>query len=57
MKQRYFYIYNFEQTRFFIKNGLEPIYIGTGKKGDTYHQFVRDDKSEKVFSLWCNRLN
>lgn len=55
MKSRYFYIYNFEQAKFFINNGLKVIDINKGDKGDVYIQFLRDDDAEKVFSLWMNR--
>jgi hypothetical protein len=55
MEKKDFFIYNPEQTRFFIEHGLIPIFIGTGKKGDSYHRFKRDDEAELVFTLWCNR--
>lgn len=49
---KYFYIYNFTQTKFFIDNGLQIIDIGKGSKGDIYHKFVRDSKSEEIFFKW-----
>lgn len=49
---KYFYIYNFAQTKFFIDNGLRIIDIGKGSKQDIYHKFIRDEESEKVFMKW-----
>ena len=54
-KIEYFYIYNFVQAKFFINNGLKVIEIGKGSKGDIYHKFIRDEKSEKVFYEWKRR--
>lgn len=53
---KYFYIYNFEQAQFFIKNGLEVLEIGRGKRGDVYHKFLRDDKANKVFDKWVRYI-
>lgn len=54
---KYFYIYNIEQADFFIKNGLQVNSVGKGKKNDIYLKFVRDEESEKVFSLWVQSKN
>lgn len=48
-----FYLYNFNQIDFFIKNGLTPIGSGYGKNRDAYVVFVRNIKSEEVFGKWC----
>ena len=52
---KYIYIYNFEQAKFFINNGLQVVDIAKGDKGDVYIKFVRDEECERVFSLWMNR--
>lgn len=48
----YFYIYNFDQVKFFLENNLKIIDIGKGNKGDVYHKFIRDTESEKIFMDW-----
>jgi hypothetical protein len=53
---KYFYIYNFEQSQFFIQNGLEVLEIGKGKFGDIFHKFLRDDKANEVFDKWVRRI-
>lgn len=52
MKDKYFYIYNYKQALFFIKNGADLTDIDKGIKGDIYHQFIRDKKSEEIFMEW-----
>lgn len=49
---RYFYIYNFHQTKFFLDNELKIIDIGKGTSGNIYHKFVRDDEAERIFTKW-----
>ncbi len=49
---KYFYIYNFAQTQFFIKNGLVIVDIGKGNKGDIFHKFIRCKESEDIFMKW-----
>lgn len=49
---RYFYIYNRFQAKFFIDSGLKVLDIGVGKYGDVYHKFARDAESEDVFNQW-----
>ena len=51
---RYFYIYNFEQAKFFINSGLPVLDIRKAPKGDIYHKFLRDAKAEEVFQNWLN---
>lgn len=55
MKINYLYIYNFQQAKFFINNGLKVDEIGKGEKGDVYIRFVRDEDCESVFELWAKR--
>lgn len=52
MKTKYFYIYNPYQAKFFIDMGLTVLSISKGAKGDVYHKFLRDKKSEKIFMEW-----
>lgn len=55
MSQKFFYIYNPHQANFYVLNGLEVIEIGKGNKGDIYVKFLRNEKSEEVFTRWSNR--
>ena len=50
-----FYIYNPIQSIYFIKNGLIPVEIGTGKLGHAYLKFERNKTCTRVFDNWCNR--
>jgi hypothetical protein len=52
---KYFYIYNPIQSTFFLEMGIPALEVGKGKKGDFYVKFPRNEESEKVFSLWCER--
>lgn len=53
--KKFFYIYNLEQANFFINNNIPIIKVGKGKDGDFYVKFPRNNHSEEVFTLWCNR--
>jgi hypothetical protein len=58
-KVSYFYIYNPEQSDFFVKNGAVVLEVGKGNKGDVYVKFPRTDKEEEIFSRWvelCNKV-
>lgn len=48
----YFYIYNFEQAKYFINKGLYLVEIKKTTKGDIYHKFIRDKDSEQIFLEW-----
>lgn len=52
-----FYIYNMTQAQYFLDYGLCPVEVGKGRKGDMYLRFTRDSKSNKVFDLWCRRID
>ena len=52
----FIYVYNFQQSLFFIQSGVAPIDIGIGGKGDVYHKFIRDEKLEVVFTEWIGRV-
>ena len=47
-----FFIYNYLQADFFIKNGLCPVGCGKGGKGDIFVRFRRDEEAERVFYEW-----
>lgn len=51
----YFYVYNIQQARFFIKNGLVPTDVGIGTKREVFIKFVRNQEAEDVFTKWVNR--
>jgi hypothetical protein len=52
---KYFYIYNPLQANFFVINGLAVLEIGKGNQGNIYIKFLRNEKSEEVFSRWVER--
>ena len=54
---RYFYIYNLDQSLFFLRCGLTCVEIGVGKFGHVYHKFLRDEAAEDAFAQWRNREN
>jgi len=51
-KNNFFYIYNLVQANFYISNGIKPLEVGKGNRGDIYLKFPRNEKSEEVFSRW-----
>lgn len=56
MKKKYMYIYNLQQALFFIQNKLIPTEISISKKTKkVYFKFIRDEKTEQVFSEWVER--
>lgn len=52
MKNKYFYIYNYEQASFMVKEGLPVIDVGKGNKNDIYIKFLRDNDAENIFKKW-----
>lgn len=48
----FYYLYNLQQSLYFINAGLKVIEIGVGNKGDVYHKFERNAESEAVFTEW-----
>lgn len=52
---KYFYIYNPHQADFFVKAGLPILKIDKGNRGDMYVKFLRDEKSEEIFTRWVER--
>jgi hypothetical protein len=52
---KYFYIYNYIQSNFFLKMGIPALEVGKGKRGDFYVKFPRNEASQIVFDIWCTR--
>jgi len=50
---KYYYIYNLKQSLFLIKNGVIPIEISVGKKGDVYHKFAQNNDFIKLNNQWA----
>lgn len=55
MNEKYFYFYNHIQSNYFLKMGIPALEVGKGKKGDFYVKFLRNEISEHVFTLWCEK--
>lgn len=49
---KYFYIYDLKQAKYFIDAGLKVLEIGVGSKGDVFLKFLRYDRSESVCTRW-----
>ncbi len=47
-------IYNFKQACAYIKNGVQPVYLEYGKKGDLAFYFKLEDTKE-VWDRWKNK--
>lgn len=45
------YVYSPEQANFYLQNGLIPLEIGTGSKGDTYFVYKYSDHC-RLFPKW-----
>ncbi|NLJ58232.1 MAG: hypothetical protein GX339_05235 [Tissierellia bacterium] len=54
-RKKDFYIYNHFQAQFFLDQGLCPIRIGKGSRGDLFIRFERNEEAERVFEMWCDR--
>ena len=46
-------MYNLKQSLFLIKNGVIPIEISVGKKGDVYHKFAQNNDFIKLNNQWA----
>lgn len=44
-------IYNFKQACAYIKNGLQPVHLEYGKKGDLIFYFDKESTKE-LWELW-----
>ena len=47
-----YFIYNFEQINWMLKQGCLPEEIGKGMKGDLYAKFTRTPKTEEIVGIW-----
>lgn len=50
------YVYSAEQANFYLQNGVVPIEIGTGSKGDTYIVFKYEDH-QKLLPKWIETMH
>lgn len=55
MRKDFIYIYNPFQADYVLKNGVNPIEIGMGKKKDVYVKFPRNEKTDEILERWANR--
>jgi hypothetical protein len=55
LMDKYFYIYNPIQSNFFLKMGIPALEVGKGNNGNFYVKFPRNEASEMVFTVWCER--
>lgn len=51
VKKPYF-IYNFEQINWMLKQGCYPEEVGKGMRGDLYLKFGRTPQIEEVVNTW-----
>lgn len=51
--KKYYFIYDVRQANYYLKNGVELVEVGAGKKGDAYFKFIRNEHTEKVFAEWA----
>lgn len=55
MKNKKYYIYNWEQAYFYMKNGIMPLERpGVHPNGNVYFVFSDEDTKE-VYNKWCNK--
>jgi len=47
-----YFIYNFEQINWMLKQGCCPEEIGKGMKGDLYAKFPRNPEIEEKVGIW-----
>ena len=47
-----YFIYNFEQINWMLRQGCLPEEAGKGMRGDLYLKFARTDEIEKVVDTW-----
>lgn len=47
-------IYNLQQCYFYIRNGLDPIYVGANEyKNNKIFMKFRMDDSKELYKKWC----
>ncbi|WP_161794424.1 MULTISPECIES: hypothetical protein [Paraclostridium] len=54
-KKALIYIYNWEQSKFYIENGLVPIKPGVNERTGNIYMIFNREESQEVFSKWCTR--
>jgi len=47
-----YFIYNFEQINWMLKQGCCPEEIGKGMRGDLYAKFTRTPEIEEIVGIW-----
>lgn len=52
----YFYLYNPVKANYFIQNGINPIEIGRGAKGEIYFKFKKSEETKILNEKW-NEIN
>ncbi len=57
MREKIFFCYNHFQSDYLIQNGIMPLGVGKGGKGDIFIKFARNEKFEEVFQRWLDRCN
>lgn len=55
MKSNKVYIYNPEQARFYISNGVNPIDLGVNKRTKKPYYVFDYYESAEIWNMWCNR--
>lgn len=51
----YYYIYNFNQAKFIIKETQDFTFlVGIGNKGDVYFRFNKTENIEEALTKWKN---
>ena len=50
------YVYSANQANFYLQNGIIPIEIGTGSKGDTYVVFNYEDHI-RILPKWIETIH
>lgn len=56
MKDKIIAIFNFKQACAYIKNGIQPVRLEYGKKGDLIFYF-RINETKEVWEKWKRRDN
>lgn len=58
MIKKFRYVYNPAQQKFYLENGLIPVFIGSHKKTKrTFFKFEDNEKLQSVFGRWMKRKN
>lgn len=53
--EKYVFIYNLDQAYFYIRNGVNPVYIDKHERTkNVYFQFIKD-ATNSLYTEWLNR--